>query len=158
MDGGFQEFTGDFRNPAGISQTHGKTRERTVDFRNARQSPREDGDPREFTASCHAEGSPRSTAHSIANRRASPHRSTGSIALPVSFPAPRPKQIGLQGTADPTRLSTTNKGLKVKAALDTARNLSGIKVNDEALGSVNIERDEFHGEWNYSVSRCIAIG
>ena len=47
--------------------------------------------------------------------------------------------------------TTTSKGLKVKAALDTARYESGIKVSDEALGAVNIERHAFHGEWNYSV-------
>ena len=54
--------------------------------------------------------------------------------------------------------TTTSKGLKVKAALDTARYERGIKVSDEALGAVNIERNEFHGEWNYSVRPSIAIG
>ena len=47
--------------------------------------------------------------------------------------------------------TTTSAGLKVKAALDTARYKSGIKVSDEALKAVNIERDAFHGEWNYSI-------
>ena len=47
--------------------------------------------------------------------------------------------------------TTTSAGLKVKAALDPARYESGIKVSDEALNAVNIERDAFHGEWNYSI-------
>ena len=42
--------------------------------------------------------------------------------------------------------TTTSKGLKVKAALDTALYESGIKVSDEELNAVNIERNEFHGE------------
>jgi hypothetical protein len=47
--------------------------------------------------------------------------------------------------------TTTSGGLKGRAALDTARYESGIKVSDEALNAVQIERDEFHGEWNYSI-------
>ena len=47
--------------------------------------------------------------------------------------------------------TTTQKGPRVKAALDTARYESGIKISDEALRAVHIERDEFHGEWNYSI-------
>ena len=47
--------------------------------------------------------------------------------------------------------TTTKTGLKVKAALDTALYESGIKISDEALNAVNIERDKFHGEWNYSI-------
>ena len=54
--------------------------------------------------------------------------------------------------------TTTRAGLKVKAALDTARYESGIKVSDEALGAVNIERNEFHGEWNYSIKPSGSIG
>jgi hypothetical protein len=47
--------------------------------------------------------------------------------------------------------TTTQAGLKVKAALDTDRYESGIKVSDKELAAVRIERDEFHGEWNYSI-------
>ena len=48
--------------------------------------------------------------------------------------------------------TTTQAGLKVRAALDTSRYESGIKVTDKELEAVRIERDEFHGEWNYSIS------
>ena len=47
--------------------------------------------------------------------------------------------------------TTTTTGLKVKAALDTDRYESGIKVSDEELSGVKITRAEFHGEWNYSI-------
>ncbi len=48
--------------------------------------------------------------------------------------------------------TTTRAGLKVKAALDNDRYASGIKVTDEELEAVRIARDDFHGEWNYSIS------
>jgi len=47
--------------------------------------------------------------------------------------------------------TTTTTGLKVKAALDTDRYESGIKVTNKELEAVRIKRDDFHGEWNYSV-------
>ena len=54
--------------------------------------------------------------------------------------------------------TTTNAGLKVKAALDTDRYESGIKVSDRELNAVRIKRDDFHGEWNYSISPNAKIG
>lgn len=47
--------------------------------------------------------------------------------------------------------TTTKKGLKVRAELDTAHYPKGVKVTDEELELIQIERDEFHGEWNYSI-------
>ncbi len=54
--------------------------------------------------------------------------------------------------------TTTATGLKVKAALDTDRYESGIKVSDEELDAVRITRDDFHGEWNYSILPHTPIG
>jgi hypothetical protein len=54
--------------------------------------------------------------------------------------------------------TTTTKGLKVRAALDTERYESGIKVTDETLNAVQITRDKFHGEWNYSIRPNKPIG
>ena len=48
--------------------------------------------------------------------------------------------------------TTTAAGLKVKAALDTAAYESGIRVTDAELGAVQIKREDFHGEWNYSIA------
>jgi transposase len=47
--------------------------------------------------------------------------------------------------------TTTRTGLKVKCELDTKKYPKGIKVSDEELKQLNIVRDEFHGEWNYSI-------
>lgn len=48
--------------------------------------------------------------------------------------------------------TSTKKGLVVKARLDERIYQKGIKVSDEELAKVNIARDEFHGEWNYTIS------
>ena len=39
----------------------------------------------------------------------------------------------------------------MKAALDENAYEAGIKVSDADLASIDLERDEFHGEWNYRV-------
>lgn len=46
----------------------------------------------------------------------------------------------------------TEKGLKVEAALDTNSYPKGIEVSDEEMAKLRIKRDEFHGEWNYTIS------
>ena len=46
---------------------------------------------------------------------------------------------------------TTAQGLRVKAALDENVYDAGIKVSDAELAAIAIERDEFHGEWNYRI-------
>ena len=43
------------------------------------------------------------------------------------------------------------QGLKVRAELDENVYEAGIKVSDAELAEVVIERDEFHGEWNYQI-------
>ena len=47
--------------------------------------------------------------------------------------------------------TTTKTGLRIQAALDQQRYPTGIKITDEALAGVNIEKEEFHGEWNYRI-------
>ncbi len=46
----------------------------------------------------------------------------------------------------------TKTGLSVKAELDNSKYPKGIKVPDAEFTSINIIRDDFHGEWNYSIS------
>jgi hypothetical protein len=53
--------------------------------------------------------------------------------------------------------TTTTQGLHIKAALDENIYAAGIKVNDEELAALNIERDAFHGEWNYRVLSHIPL-
>ena len=48
--------------------------------------------------------------------------------------------------------TTTQSGLKIMSALDERAYQTGIKVSDAELATVNIVRDTFHGEWNYSIS------
>jgi len=47
--------------------------------------------------------------------------------------------------------TTTRQGLKVQAELDSSLYPKGVKVTDDELKTVQIKRDEFHGEWNYSI-------
>jgi hypothetical protein len=46
----------------------------------------------------------------------------------------------------------TKTGLQIEAALDTNSYATGIKVTDEQLAAVRIQRAKFHGEWNYTIS------
>jgi len=48
--------------------------------------------------------------------------------------------------------TTTKEGLRVHCQLDTKSYPTGIKVSDKEMASVNIQRDSFHGEWNYTIS------
>ncbi|MDH3460107.1 MAG: ISAzo13 family transposase [Burkholderiaceae bacterium] len=47
--------------------------------------------------------------------------------------------------------TTTTKGLRVRAALDTDEYPTGIKVDDATMASLHLIPDEFHGEWNYAI-------
>jgi len=47
--------------------------------------------------------------------------------------------------------TTTETGLVVKAILDEKIYAKGIKISDEQTEKWNIEKDEFHGEWNYII-------
>ena len=46
----------------------------------------------------------------------------------------------------------TQTGLVVRCRLDEADYPKGIVVSDDELAAVNISRDEFHGEWNYTIA------
>ena len=48
--------------------------------------------------------------------------------------------------------TTTKAGLEIEAELDTGTYKKGIKVTDDELAAVRITRDDFHGEWNYTIS------
>ena len=47
--------------------------------------------------------------------------------------------------------TTTTTGLRVHSALDTNRYPTGRKVSDAELAAVRLDRDAFHGEWNYTI-------
>jgi Rhodopirellula transposase DDE domain len=48
--------------------------------------------------------------------------------------------------------TTTRKGLIVKAALDTNPYETKVKVTDEQLERLRLQRHKFHGDWNYTIS------
>ena len=47
--------------------------------------------------------------------------------------------------------TTTAKGLKVTCRLDRRKYPTGREVSDEEMQRVNLERNKFHGEWNYVI-------
>jgi transposase len=46
----------------------------------------------------------------------------------------------------------TKTGLYVEASLDFASYEKGIKVSKEQMAQLNLKRNKFHGEWNYSLT------
>jgi hypothetical protein len=46
----------------------------------------------------------------------------------------------------------TNTGLYVEASLDYGTYEKGIKVSAQEMDQLNLKRDSFHGEWNYSLT------
>jgi hypothetical protein len=47
--------------------------------------------------------------------------------------------------------TTTKSGLEVRCELDDATYETGRKISNAELAAVNLERDAFHGEWNYRI-------
>src|SRR6185312_3355845 len=46
----------------------------------------------------------------------------------------------------------TKAGLHIEAELDSNEYKTGVKVTDEELAAVRMEKDTFHGEWNYTIN------
>ena len=46
----------------------------------------------------------------------------------------------------------TNTGLKVKCGIDRTEYVTGIKVDKSVMDALNIIKNDFHGEWNYTIS------
>jgi len=59
--------------------------------------------------------------------------------------------ISHQVIVDLIAATTTKAGLKVRAQIDSNRYPSGLKVSDQQVAALVIERDAFHGEGNYSI-------
>lgn len=56
-----------------------------------------------------------------------------------------------QVIVDMIAATKTKTGLKVSCALDSNKYPKGIKVSDDEINDVKMVRDEFHGEWNYTI-------
>jgi len=48
--------------------------------------------------------------------------------------------------------TTTKTGLTVRCELDTNTYPKGIKVSDEEMATLNLKGDDFHPDWNYTIS------
>jgi hypothetical protein len=48
--------------------------------------------------------------------------------------------------------TTTEKGLCIHAELDDNDYPAGVKVSDAVLADLALERDDFHGKWNYRLN------
>jgi hypothetical protein len=48
--------------------------------------------------------------------------------------------------------TTSLTGLLVKAALDTRRYDTAIRVEDQAFARLNLLSHPFHGDWNYTIA------
>lgn len=47
--------------------------------------------------------------------------------------------------------TTTKTGLKIKCAVDYNKYATGIKISDDEIDNIKIIRDEFRGDWNYTI-------
>jgi hypothetical protein len=47
--------------------------------------------------------------------------------------------------------TTTETGLRVRAQLDAAKYPGGRKVSEQEIAEIDLRRDSFHGEWNYTI-------
>jgi hypothetical protein len=47
--------------------------------------------------------------------------------------------------------TTTKQGLTVTAVKDSHIYPTGIKVSDQDMAALNIMREPFHGDWNYTI-------
>ena len=48
--------------------------------------------------------------------------------------------------------TTTTKGLRVRAAIDTNPYPTGIKVEDAAMAVLHLTPHRFHGDWNHVIA------
>jgi hypothetical protein len=45
----------------------------------------------------------------------------------------------------------TERGLRVRSEIDPGEYATGVLVTDAQMASIRLERDAFHGEWNYTI-------
>lgn len=45
----------------------------------------------------------------------------------------------------------TKKGLQIKAVVDVNQYAKGVKTTDTEMAALNLQRNPFHGEWNYAI-------
>jgi hypothetical protein len=55
-------------------------------------------------------------------------------------------------------VTTTRTGLNVACRIDDSLYPKGVTVGDDEINAVNLTCDEFHGEWNYTISSSLDSG
>ena len=50
------------------------------------------------------------------------------------------------------KATRTRQGLRVEAQIDRNVYPPGRKISDEEMAQLNLARESFHGEWNYTIS------
>lgn len=51
----------------------------------------------------------------------------------------------------------TEKGLRVRAEIDPGEYATGVSITDAQMAAVRLEKDAFHGEWNYTIRPADAV-
>ena len=59
--------------------------------------------------------------------------------------------VSYQVIVDLISATSTETGLKVACELDTRTYPKGIIVSESEMEAIQIVRDDFHGEWNYTI-------
>ena len=49
------------------------------------------------------------------------------------------------------RLRVLAKGLQVICRLDRRKYVTGRRISDDEMKSINLQRNRFHGDWNYVI-------
>ena len=60
--------------------------------------------------------------------------------------------VSLQTLVSLIASTTTSTGLIVKAELDITHYETKLQVSDQELANLHLQRHEFHGDWNYTIS------
>lgn len=47
--------------------------------------------------------------------------------------------------------TTSRRGLRVRSEIDRASYPAGVKISDHQMAQLNLERHQFHGDWNYTI-------
>jgi hypothetical protein len=59
--------------------------------------------------------------------------------------------VNLQTIVELIGNTTTTTGLIIKTKVDKKEYMKGRKISEDEFASINLERMEFHGEWNYTI-------
>jgi hypothetical protein len=60
--------------------------------------------------------------------------------------------VSYESAVNSIAATKTEKGLKVSCELDSNKYEKGKKITDKEFGLIKIIRDDFHGEWNYTIA------